>query len=87
MHVSFSHCQCRLKVDLIHLIENRYDSLVLVVLASRSENDTKAIRTHLLNSLNNVNVTWAKGGGRVLKESVGLGPRSHRKMPVRDDTY
>ena len=42
------HYQRRVKVGLTHLIENQYDTLVPVVLASRSENDAIAVGTHWL---------------------------------------
>ena len=45
-HICFSHCQIRVDVGLTHLIENRYDTLVSVMLASRCENGTMAILPH-----------------------------------------
>ena len=46
-----SYHQSRVTVGLTHIIENRYDTLVLMVLASRRRNDTKAVQTHWLFSL------------------------------------
>ena len=48
-HICYPHCQSSIKVGLTHLIENRFDAIVSVVLASTCEKDTKAIRTHWLN--------------------------------------
>ena len=47
-HIFSPHYQTWIKIDLFHLIENRYVTFVPVVAASKTENDTEAVRTHRL---------------------------------------
>ena len=61
----------RVKVGLIHQIENSTDTMVSVVLASSCEIDTKAVRTHWLIGLHmlkpNVLASTVQHGAAILK--------------------